>query len=66
MGTQVRWRRTPKRCGAESHRCRGFAVEMIGQRVWVSALCTRGTEVSLTEPECRRTSQFGVPSDAGG
>ena len=47
-------------------RCRDFAVEMIGERVQVSGLGTRGTEVLLTEQEFRKTSQFGMPSNAGG
>ena len=47
-------------------RCRDFAVEMIGERVQVSGLGTRGTEVLSTEQEFRKTSQFGMPSNAGG
>lgn len=42
-----------------------FAVEMIGERVQVSGLGTRGTKVLLTEQEFRKTSQFGMPSNAG-
>lgn len=38
---------------------------MIGERVEVSGLGTRGTEVLLTEQEFRKTSQFGMPSNAG-
>ena len=42
-----------------------FAVEMIGERVQVSGSGTRGTKVLLTEQEFRKTSQFGMPSNAG-